>query len=82
MLDQQEPALDEPLRKALLLTLQGQGADQFMTLIRQDILQEQADIPTLQRLMNLLLVKVQYDQQQTLVQRSEQDAAAPVYRTG
>jgi len=82
-LDQQAAELDEPLRKALLLTLQGQqSADQFMTLIRQDILQEQADIPTLQRLMNLLLVKVHHDQQQSMTRRSEQDAAAPVYRAG
>jgi hypothetical protein len=81
-LDQQAAALDEPMRKALLLTLQGQSADQFMGLIRQDILQEQADIPTLQRLMNLLLVKVYHDQQQSMTGRSEQDAAAPVYRAG
>ena len=80
-LDQQAAELDEPLRKALLLTLQGQSADQFMTLIRQDILQEQAAIPTLQRLMNLLLVKVHHDQQQTMAGRSELDAA-PVYRAG
>jgi len=82
LLDQQAAELDEPLRKALLLTLQGQGADQFMTLIRQDVLQEQADIPTLQRLMNLLLVKVHHDQQKTMTGRSEPDAAAPVYRAG
>lgn len=81
-LDHQAAELDEPLRKALLLTLQGQGADQFMTQIRQDILQEQADIPTLQRLMNLLLVKVHHDQQQPMAGRSEPDAAAPVYRAG
>jgi len=81
-LDHQAAELDEPLRKALLLTLQGQGADQFMTLIRQDVLQEQADIPTLQRLMNLLLVKVHHDQQQPMAGRSELDAAAPVYRAG
>ena len=82
LLDQQAAELDEPMRKALLLTLQGQGADQFMTLIRQDVLQEQADIPTLQRLMNLLLVKVHHDQQQPMAGRSEPDAAAPVYRAG
>ncbi|MDK9716576.1 MAG: hypothetical protein OEL57_01560 [Trichlorobacter sp.] len=82
LLDQQVAELDEPLRKALLLVLQGQGADQCMTLIRQDILQEKADIPTLQRLMNLLLVKVHHDQQQTMTGRSEPDAAAPVYRAG
>jgi hypothetical protein len=66
-LDHQAAELDEPMRKALLLTLQGQVADQFLTRIRQDILQEQADIPTLQRLMNLLLVKVHHDQQQSHV---------------
>ncbi|ACD94329.1 hypothetical protein [Trichlorobacter lovleyi] len=81
-LDQQAAELDEPLRKALLLILQGQSADQFLAAVRQDILQEQADIPTLQRLMNLLLVKVHHDQQQTMTGRSEPDAAAPVYRAG
>ena len=82
LLDQQAAELDEPLRKALLLILQGQSADQFLAAVRQDILQEQADIPTLQRLMNLLLVKVHHDQQQTMTGRSESDAAAPVYRAG
>jgi len=82
LLDQQAVELDEPLRKALLLILQGQSADQFLAAVRQDILQEQADIPTLQRLMNLLLVKVHHDQQQTMTGRSEPDAAAPVYRAG
>lgn len=81
-LDQQAAELDEPLRKALLLVLQGQNADQFLAAVRQDILQEQADIPTLQRLMNLLLVKLHHDQQQTMTGRSEPDAAAPVYRAG
>lgn len=82
LLDQQAAELDEPLRKALLLILQGQSVEQFLAAVRQDILQEQADIPTLQRLMNLLLVKVHHDQQQTMTGRSEPDAAAPVYRAG
>ena len=82
LLDQQDAELDEPLRKALLLVLQGQSVEQFLAAVRQDILQEQADIPTLQRLMNLLLVKVHHDQQQTMTGRSEPDAAAPVYRAG
>jgi len=82
ILDQQSSELDEPLRKALLLILQGQAADPFLAAIRQDILQEQADIPTLQRLMNLLLVKVYHDQQQSMTTRSERDAATPVYRAG
>ncbi len=81
-LDRQAAELDEPLRKALLLILQGQGVDQFLAAVRQDILQEQADIPTLQRLMNLLLVKVYHDQQLSMAGRSEPDAAAPVYRAG
>lgn len=81
-LEQQAAELDEPLRKALLLTLQGQGADQFLAAVRPEILQEQADIPTLQRLMNLLLVKLHHDHQQATTQRSVPDAAAPVYRAG
>ena len=81
-LDRQAAELDEPLRKALLLVLQGQSVDQFLVAVRQDILLEQADIPTLQRLMNLLLLKVHHDQQQAMTRRSELDAAAPVYRAG
>jgi hypothetical protein len=82
ILDRQESSMDDATRKALRLTLQGQNADQFLTAIRQEILQEQADIPTLQRLMNLILVKVYQDQRQTGVSRSDLDAAAPVYQAG
>jgi len=81
VLDQQAAELDEPLRKALMLTQQGQGAVQFLDAAREDILQEQADIPTLQRLVNLLLVKVFHDAQPAGAQRSVLDVA-PVYRAG
>ena len=85
-LERHEADLDEETRKALRLTLQGQGTDQFLRAIRQDILQEQVDIPTLQRLMNLLLITVGSDQQHLLKPpepaRSVQDVATPVYRTG
>lgn len=79
-LDQQADQLGDPVRKALRLILQGQGVDQLLKVIRQDILQEQADIPALQRLINLILVKIHHDQQQSIIQRSDRDAAAPVYR--
>ncbi len=81
LLDQQSDQLDETVRKALRLTLQGQDADSFLSAIRQDLLQERADIPTLQRLINLLLVTVNHQQPST-PQRSASDAAAPIYRAG
>lgn len=82
LFDQESGQLDEELRKALRLTLHGQDADSFLSTIRQEILQERADIPTLQRLINLLLLTVHHDRQTSTVQRSVPDAAAPVYQAG
>ncbi len=78
--------LDEPLRKALAFTLQGQGSTLFLDRIKQDILSEQADIPTLQRLMNLLLLTVYSDEKraknESSSKRSDQANAAPIHRAG
>jgi hypothetical protein len=79
-----EPA--EPLRTALREVLQGQDAGRFVEVATDDVLLEQADIPTLKRLMNLLLLTVHHDQVSSAAasdnQRSAQDDAAPVYRSG
>lgn len=84
LFDRQATQLDDESTKALRLTLQGQGVDEFMRAIRQDILLGQADIPTLQRLMNLILVKVHHDEmvaRNAATTRSNQYATAPIYRT-
>lgn len=85
-LDREQAPLDEPHRKALRVILQGQEAFRFVAAAKEDVLHERADIPTLQRLMNLILLKVSIDEvaaaQQSDRQRSVPDDAAPVYRAG
>jgi hypothetical protein len=85
-LDREQAPLDEPHRKALRVILQGQEAFRFVAAAKEDVLHERADIPTLQRLMNLILLKVSIDEvaaaQQSDKQRSVPDDAAPVYRAG
>jgi len=85
-LDRGQTPLDEPHRKALRVILQGQEAFRFVAAAKEDVLHERADIPTLQRLMNLILLKVSIDEvaaaQQSDKQRSVPDDAAPVYRAG
>jgi hypothetical protein len=83
-LDREQGSLDEPLRKALRVILQGQDAARFVETAKEDVLHERADIPTLKRLMNLVLLKVYHDEvaagQPSDDQRSNQDEAASVYR--
>jgi hypothetical protein len=78
-----ESSLDEVQCTALRAILQGQDAARFVEMAKEDILRERADIPTLKRLMNLLLFTVHHDeisaQRTTDMQRSHTDAA-PVYR--
>lgn len=85
ILDREHVSLDGDLRKALLVVLQGQEASRFVEAAKEDVLFERADIPTLKRLMNLVLLKVYHDE--TIAshsvddQRSDRDGA-PVYRAG
>lgn len=85
MLDQEQATLGEEYRKALLVVLQGQEASRFIEAATEDVLHERADISTLKRLMNLILIKVHHDEtiasHSTDNQRSEPDGA-PVYRAG
>jgi hypothetical protein len=84
-LDQESPGLDDEVRKALRFTLQGQGAARFLASIKEDVLLEQADVTSLQRLMNLILLTVSNDEQQIAQEsnaiRSGQEDAPPVHRT-
>jgi hypothetical protein len=84
-LDREHGSLEEPLRNALRVVLQGQEAVRFVEAAKEDVLNERVDIPTLQRLMNLVLLKVYHDQhaaaQESDKKRSNPDAA-PVYRAG
>jgi hypothetical protein len=85
-LDREQGSLEEPLRKALRVILQGQDAARFVETAKEDVLHERADIPTLKRLMNLVLLRVYQDEaaarQPSDNQRSTLDDAASVYRTG
>jgi hypothetical protein len=84
-LDRESAQLDEGVRKALRFTLQGQGATRFLESVREAVLLEQADIPSLQRLMNLILVTVSCHErqaaQESTTTRSHREHAAPVHRT-
>jgi hypothetical protein len=86
ILDREQGARDELHRKALRAILQGQDAARFVKEAREDVLHERADISTLKRLMNLILLKVNHDEvaagQPSDNQRSNLDDAAPVYRAG
>ncbi len=86
MLDREQSSLDESQRKALRVILQGQDAARFVEAAKEDVLHERADIPTLQRLMNLVLFKVSHDDLTATKlsdnQGSVSDDAAPVYRAG
>jgi hypothetical protein len=85
ILERKQSSLDEEMRKALLVVLQGQEASRFVEMAQEDVLQERADIPTLKRLMNLILLKVHHDAAEashsTDTQRSNRDGT-PVYRAG
>lgn len=85
-LDQAATELDEPLRTALRLILQGQDCDGFLSMIKQDVLQDRADLGTLQRLMNLVLLSVHHEGQQAArpdrTGGNGRHDATPVYRAG
>ncbi len=84
MLDREQGRLDEALRKDLRAILQGRDAAGFVEAAKDDVLNEQADIPTLQRLMNLVLLKVHHDEimsaHPSQTQGSNLDEATPVHR--
>ncbi len=60
--DREPLVMDELQRTALRDILQGQDAARFVENATEDVLHERADIPTLQRLMNLIVLKVYQDQ--------------------
>ena len=83
--DREQIQLHETERMALRVILHGQGAAAFVEETKEDVLHDLADIPTLQRLMNLLLFKVHHDEvtasQQSDSQRSNLNGTS-VYRAG
>ncbi len=86
MLDREQNSPDEPHCTALRAILQGEDAARFVAAVKEDVLHERADITTLQRMMNLILLKVSLDQRtdthKSDNQRSTPDDAASVYRAG
>ncbi len=63
IMDQEESNLEESVRKALRLSLQGEDAASFLKNRKEDVLQGKASISTLQRIINLLLITVYSDAQ-------------------
>jgi hypothetical protein len=83
---QDRSGMDQPVRKALAFTLQGQGSALFLERIKKGVLAEQADIPTLQKLMNLVLLTVHCEEIRTrdesTSKRSHENYATPIHRAG
>ena len=76
--------LDDLQRQALNALTQGGSAGLFLEECTKDILEEDADIPTLKRLMNLVLFMAHHDADSAMkskdTQRSSQHDAASVHR--
>jgi hypothetical protein len=84
-LDKESTVLDDEVRKALRFTLQGQSAARFLASIKEDVLLEKADVTSLQRLMNLILLTVSNNEQQSAQEsnvtgRGQEDATS-IHRT-
>lgn len=76
-----EEELDEPARKALRFTLQGETAVGFLEGVRRDLLDERADAATIAKMVNLALVVVRRGE--GAADEGERDEhAAPVHRAG
>ena len=86
MLGKENGLLDESQRKALHVILQGKDAGSLVEAAKDDVLQDQADIPTLQRLMNLILFKAHHDSIKSALpsenQTSKHDYETSIYRAG
>lgn len=85
-LDREQERIEEPVRMALRVILKEQSAAGLVEAATEDVLNERADLSTLQRLMNLVLLTVHHDdvsaRQPSDIQRSDCDDRAPVYRAG
>ncbi|MGB4599692.1 MAG: hypothetical protein WBI04_06915 [Trichlorobacter sp.] len=85
-LDREQAELDDETRRAFRSILQGQSAAELLERVKTDLLADRADLSTLRRLANLILVTVHAEQREISRQatsgRSECNAAAPVYRAG
>jgi hypothetical protein len=83
-IDREQCRLDDETRRALRSVLQDQDMIGLVQRCTPDLLNDQADLRTLQRLANLLLLTVHIEQQQSLqpinTARSEDDHAASVHR--
>ena len=83
ILDRELDSLDERMRKALLVILKGQEASRFVEVVKEDVLHERADIPTLKCLMNLILLNVYHKEATASHQIDNQRSCldvTPVYR--
>ena len=85
-IDREQTELDSETRRALRLLLQGQGAGDLLQRLKGDLLADRADLPTLQRLANLVLLTVHADRHEPARRhqhkRSGYDTTAPVHQAG
>ena len=79
-LERREAGLEEPSRKALRFALQGQSATGFLERTRVDLLAGKTDTGTLRKLMNLLLVTVQWGERTPHNREEWGEDATSVYR--
>jgi hypothetical protein len=85
MLDREQDSLDDMLRKALRVVLQGEQAARFVESVKDDVINERAEIATLQQLMNLVLLNVYNDEVAGIQEGRKRSAPydpSPVYRAG
>jgi hypothetical protein len=85
-LDQAACIGDNAIIEALKYNLQGQSAGNFLKNIKRDLLAEELDIESLQRLINLLIFSIHRDQtraeQALQASRTEDESSTPVHRAG
>jgi hypothetical protein len=86
-LDQAACIGDNAIIEALKYNLQGQSASNFLKKIKRDLLADELDIETLQRLINLLIFTIHRDQVRAdrALQNNrttDHESCTPVHRTG
>lgn len=86
LIDREALPTDSSLAPALRSILKGQGCVTFLNQAREDLLDERADTETLQRLINLILLSVYFDEKRAGLaehtSRSNQEHATSIHRAG
>jgi hypothetical protein len=86
LLDQAACIGDNTTLENLKYNLHGQSASNFLKSIKRDLLADELDIETLQRLINLLIFSIHRDQARAervlQAARTENESTTPVHRAG